>query len=102
MQPPSPKHHIPRQYRYRDEKGERLKDVEDAAAEALAIDCDALDEAADDEALHQCRDDRAETECDVPNLASALGLIAEFEGDATQTERQQHRDQRKVEGRQQD
>jgi len=102
MQPPSPKDHIPRQYRYRDEKGERLKDIEDAAAESLAIDCDALDEAANDEALHQRCDDGAEAECDIPSPATALDLIAEFEGDATQAKRQQHRDQRQVEGGQQD
>src|SRR5258708_22109442 len=97
MQPASTKNDIAGEHRDRDEESKWPENVKDTPAELLAVDRHALDEAAHNETLHQCRNDGAEAESDVPAPPALFDLIAELEGNAPQAQRKQHDDQRQGE-----
>src|SRR2546430_9888921 len=91
MQPASPENDVADEHC---ERAKGRKDVEDAPAEAIRVDCYALNETAGDETLHQRRDNGVEAEGDIPDPPALLDLIAELEGDAAQAQREQHDDAR--------
>ncbi len=81
----------------RDENGKWREPIKRAAAEATVRHLRTLDQSAQDEALAQRRDEAAEPECEIPQSMSPR-MLAELESDAAKSQREDHHDQRQVEG----
>ncbi len=70
------------------EQRERRREIERAARELAVLDLDALDQAAEDQALAECRERRAGREREGPVFLAGVRNGAEFERDAAEDQRQ--------------
>jgi len=83
------------------EQRKRTDDIENTSCEPLVLDGHPLNQAAQNGSLHERSDQRANCECDVPCIAMPIRLHTELEGDAPESQREQHENDWKIEGRQQ-
>src|SRR5690242_7953853 len=97
-QPSGAEQAVAEEQRYTGEDGERREAVERCAGEFSSLDLEALDEGAEHDALREGRERRAVAEGVIPEGEMRGIAIAELEGDPAEDERQQHGEDREVDG----
>src|SRR5437773_4883393 len=89
VEPAATQHHISGENASCGEKREGAQTIKNTTAEGIAANRHSLNQTAKDQSLHTGRNNRPNTEDDVP-LAVLLHLSAKFKGYATQPEGKEH------------